>query len=77
MLNYRFAVHDSNGGSEDLGGMTLVDDGEAIAFGKGMIRDLTREDAEQYAGWIMDITEGERTVACIRIDAGRAGKAGA
>jgi hypothetical protein len=45
-------------------GMGLVDDGEVLAFGKQVIRDLKHRD-RNYAGWIMDLTEGERPVGNI------------
>jgi hypothetical protein len=41
--------------------MSLADDGDALAFGKQVIRDLMHRD-RKYAGWIMDITEGDRPV---------------
>ena len=54
--------------------MALSNDAAALAFGKQIIRDLMHSDSEQYTGWIMDITEGERSVVgSIRcgVDAGR------
>lgn len=68
MLTYRFALR-NNGGRrvEGLGFMGLVDDGEALAFGKQVIGDLVRVD-RNYAGWIMDITEGKRPVSSIPLE---------
>lgn len=63
MRYYHFALDDGTG-PEDLGGMALVDDNEAIAFGKQVIQDL-KSYADQYARWSMGITEGERIVDTI------------
>jgi hypothetical protein len=69
MPAYSFVVS-SHGATEieGLGGMALADDGEALAFGKQVIRDLMREGAKQYAGWTMDVAEDERAVASIPFD---------
>jgi hypothetical protein len=65
VLTYHFALR-NNGArrAEGLGFMGLADDGEALAFGKLVIRDLVHED-RKYAGCIMDITESERPVGSI------------
>jgi hypothetical protein len=68
MLPYRFELRNNSGRRvEDLGFMELVDDGEALAFGKQVIFDLVRED-RNYAGWIMDIIEGKRPVATVALE---------
>jgi hypothetical protein len=52
--------------------MALLNDGEALAFGNGVICDLMHKDPQQFVGWTMDITEGERAVDSICLDfAGR------
>jgi hypothetical protein len=61
MIIYHFAMHVDGAGFEDLGFMSLAGDGDALAFGKQVILDLMHGD-RKYAGWIMDITEGERPV---------------
>ena len=65
MLSYGFALR-NNGGrrAEGLGSLGLAGDGEALAFGKRVIRDLMHGD-QKYAGSILDITEGERLVGSI------------
>jgi stage V sporulation protein SpoVS len=70
MLAYSFVVR-NNGAAEieKLGAMALANDGEALAFGQQMIRDLIREGAEQYAGSTVDIAQDERAVASIPFDA--------
>jgi hypothetical protein len=60
---YNFAL-DNGSGREELGGMALADDAEAIAFAKQVIQDL-KSYADQYARWSMEITEGERIVGTI------------
>jgi hypothetical protein len=67
-MNYRFSLHYSDAASENLGGVALHDDDEALAFGKQMIRDLMHEDAEQYVGCTVNITEGERVVGGISFE---------
>lgn len=64
MLAYHFRVRNDGARVDDLGFMTLVDDGEALDFGQQVIRDLMGGD-RNYSGWIMDITEGERLVGNI------------
>jgi hypothetical protein len=66
MPAYSFVVRNNDATEiEGLGGMTLADDGEALAFGDRVIRDLMREDAGQYAAWTMEVAEDERAVASI------------
>jgi hypothetical protein len=63
MLIYRFTIHNVDGSDrEEAGRMALRDDKAARAFGKAMIRDMMSGEAARYAGWIMDITQGERAV---------------
>jgi hypothetical protein len=42
-------------------------DDEALAFGKQVIRDLMLGD-QRFAGWMMDITSGERPVGSIPLE---------
>ena len=67
MHHYQFVLAD---GSEpdSLGGMTLRDDGAALAFGKRVIGDLERGD--QCASGIIVIAEGERIVGAIAFPTG-------
>jgi hypothetical protein len=66
VLAYRFVVRNNDATEiENLGRMQLVNDGEALAFGKPMIRDLIREGAGQYDGWTVDIIEDDRAVGSI------------
>ena len=71
MSHYYFVIRGRASESEDLGGMSLSDDGEALAFGERVIRDLMREDARQYIGSIISVTEGQRAVGSIAFDAVR------
>jgi hypothetical protein len=45
--------------------MALADDNAARAFGKAMIRDMMRDDTRRYAGWILDVAKGERSVCSL------------
>jgi hypothetical protein len=70
MPAYSFLVRNNDATEiEGLGGMTLAGDGEALAFGKQVIRDLLREGTGQYAGWTMNVAEDARAVASIAFDA--------
>jgi hypothetical protein len=69
MPYYQFAL-DNGSGTEDLGGIPLADDPQAITFGEQVIRDLKRM-AGDYQQWSIDITEGERIVGTIPFELGR------
>jgi hypothetical protein len=71
MIIYHFAVHNNGTGFEDLGFMTLADDSEALVFGQRVIRDMTRRNAKQYAGWSMESAQGKRAVHSLPFDVGR------
>ena len=62
---YIFAVNDNDNASESLGGMDLVDDREALDFGKLVIRDLRHCNATPYAGWALNITMAKRIVGSL------------
>ena len=68
MPYYEFAV-DNGSGREDLGGMMLTDDTDAMTLGKQVIQDLKRQGGD-YQRWSMDITEGERVVGTIPFELG-------
>jgi hypothetical protein len=70
MIGYQFSLH-TDALVEELGSMALVDDAEALALGKQVIRDLLDEDDEQCSGWTLEIIEGDRRVASIRFGAER------
>jgi hypothetical protein len=68
MPNFRFSIRDHSGDHrENAGWMALHDDYEATIFGKAVIQDLLHGNAMRYAGWIMDVTDGERAVCSISI----------
>ena len=68
MLTYRFVLRNDGGRRvEGLGSMGLTGDDEALAFGKRVIRDLMLGD-QRFAGWMMDITAGERPVGSIPLE---------
>jgi hypothetical protein len=60
--HYRFSLQNSDERIEELGGVVLTDDAEALAFGKRVIRELLDKNPEQYARWTMEIAEGKRLV---------------
>jgi hypothetical protein len=70
MMQYLFATHKNGTMIEGLGSAPLADDNDAFDLGRRVIQDLMRKDAQQYAGWTMNITEGERTVGSVLFDEG-------
>ena len=63
MSIYSFSIRDGDGSDREvLGFIGLLNDYAALAFGNDLIRDMLRDNADQYAGWMMDIAEGERDV---------------
>jgi hypothetical protein len=73
--SYRFTVHKDDG-TETLGFMAFAGDAEAVAFGERVIEDMTLRDDGQFANWTMNITEGNRAVCSISLNAGRQKKYG-
>jgi hypothetical protein len=67
MSIYRFAIRSANDSREALGCTELPDDHAARAFGNDVISDMLCDSADRYAGWTMDITEGERTVCSVAL----------
>jgi hypothetical protein len=65
---YHFAIHKGGARTEGLGIMELVDDTEALDFGKRVIQDMIHRDPEHYAGWTMDITNGDGPAAAVLFD---------
>ena len=66
MRIYRFSIHSSDGvAREDTGRMALSDDNAARAFAKAMIRDILRDGAKQYEGWLMAVAQGARALCSI------------
>lgn len=66
VLVYSFSIR--NGDDSDravLGFIDLLNDDAALAFGNDVIRDMLRDNVDQYAGWMMDIAEGERDVCSV------------
>jgi hypothetical protein len=63
---YSFSIRSAEGGDrEETGDMWLLNDHAALAFGNDVIRDILRDDVDQYVGWTMDIAEGERAVCSV------------
>jgi len=59
MSAYSFRMHKEAAWAEGLGAIELPNDVEAVAFVKYVIRDIKRGPTARYAGWTMDITEGD------------------
>jgi hypothetical protein len=68
MPAYKFRAHDG-AGSEKVGAAVLADDDEAVAFGKRVVAEMMRVDAELYFTWTMEITAGKREVASMSFEA--------
>jgi hypothetical protein len=56
-------------GTEDLGWMDCPNDVSAVAFGKGVVQDLTRGEAKQYTDWTIEIMQGKRAVDSVPVTA--------
>ena len=65
---YHFAIRADGTHSEELGGMVLADDGEALAFGRQVAHEARAED---YTGRALDITEGDRNIGSIPFEEAR------
>ena len=69
LTNFPFSIQNKDGSDrENTGCMALLDDDEASFFGKRVIREMIHGDAKHYAGWIMDVAEGERAVCSIAFE---------
>jgi hypothetical protein len=66
VIVYSFSIRSDDGGDwEFLGCTDLLNDYAAHAFGNDVIRDMLRGNADQHAGWTMDIAENGRAVCSI------------
>jgi hypothetical protein len=66
VLVYSFSIRNGDGSDREVLGFTdLLNDCAALAFGNDVIRDMLRDNVDQYAGWMMDIAEGERDVCSV------------
>jgi len=66
VLVYSFSIRNGDGSDREvLGFIDLLNDDAALAFGNDMVRDMLRDNVDQYAGWMMDIAEGERRVCSV------------
>jgi hypothetical protein len=61
MMHYRFVLQADGTLVEELGFMALRDDGEAVAFGEQIARDLAN-GLDQQSGAAIAITKRARTV---------------
>jgi hypothetical protein len=68
---YYFDLQNGGNRLDALSGVTLADDGAALAFGKRLMRELLDRNPEQHARWTMEINEGERTVHRIPLELAR------
>jgi hypothetical protein len=64
MNHYRFTLQKDDTRIEEIGTMTFPDDGEALAFGQQIARDLA-DDPGQQAGVAVAVIKGTRTVRSI------------
>jgi hypothetical protein len=62
--NYSFVLHNMSG-DDHLGIMRLGGDHEALAFARGIIRDIVCGDFSSYRGWSIQILSDRRDVARI------------
>jgi hypothetical protein len=64
MKRYRFALQQRGTQIEELGVMAMADDGDALAFAKGIARDLA-DSQDRRAGLAIAIVKGTRTIRSI------------
>jgi hypothetical protein len=63
---YSFIIRSGDGDDREfVGCIDLLNDYAARAFGNDVIRDMLRGNADQHAGWTMDIAESGRAVCSI------------
>jgi hypothetical protein len=63
---YSFSIRNADGSDgEFLGLVELLNDNAAVVFGSDVIGDMLRDNVDQHAGWLMEITDGERDVCSI------------
>jgi hypothetical protein len=63
---YSFSIRNGDGSDREVLGFTdLLNDDAALTFGNDVIRDMLRDNVDQYAGWKMDIAEGGRDVCSV------------
>jgi hypothetical protein len=56
VLVYSFSISEADGSAgEALGSIDLLDDDAARVFGDAVIRDMLRDNADQYTGWTMGV----------------------
>jgi hypothetical protein len=69
-MPYSFSIRSGDGRDREiLGSIDLLNDHAALAFGNDVIRDMKRDNVNQYIGWKMDIAEGERAVCRVAFPA--------
>ena len=69
MPAYHFAIHHDADGRENLGYMDLANDDEAFDFGRETVRLILLGGPLKSTSSVMEITEGDRTVGPIALDA--------
>jgi hypothetical protein len=70
MSPYRFTLQKDDTRIEELGAMALADDREALAFGRGIARDLAGDPGQQE-GVAVAVINGTRIVRTIPLVAER------
>jgi hypothetical protein len=66
MSIYCFVLRSRAGGVESLGCLPLPDDSEAVTFGEAVMRESAEGSSAPYAGAVMEVTDGARTVGRIQ-----------
>jgi hypothetical protein len=67
MSIYRFVLRSHGAQVEHLGALPLRNDGEAVEFGRAVVRDMSQGVSPQKAA-VMEVIDGERTVGRIGPD---------
>jgi hypothetical protein len=62
MPRYHFAVLNTSSRHEDQEGTELPDDAAAREYAIRVIRELRRGEGDNWKGWVLEVTQGDRLV---------------
>ncbi len=66
MSQYRYAIHTRAGRLiEELGDIALIDDAEAVEFGRRVVHDMVDDAPERHPLSVLSILQGSRTLTSL------------